>query len=87
MHDNDNPRLVFSPLCQSVSRDNVTVEVHIVRLAGEDDWTLEIVDQDDGSTVWNDPFDSDAEALDVALNAIDKNGISAFLVQTPGTLQ
>ena len=80
MHDNDNPQVVYSPLCQSVSRDNLTVEVHIFRLAGEDDWTLEIVDQDDGSTVWNDPFDTDSEALDVALKAIDKHGISAFRV-------
>ena len=57
----------------------MTVEVHIFRLAGEDDWTLEIVDQDGGSTVWNEFFDTDAEALDVALKAIDKHGISAFL--------
>ena len=35
MHDHDTPQLIFSPLCQSVSRDNVTVEVHIFRLAGE----------------------------------------------------
>ena len=78
MHDHDTPQLIFSPLCQSVNRDNVTVEVHIFRLAGEDDWTLEIVGQGDGSAVWKDFFDSDAEALDVALQAIEKHGISTF---------
>jgi len=57
--------LEFSPLSGRVTRDGVTVQVHIYRFAGTDEgWTLEVVDHEDGSTVWKGAFDTDVEAYD-----------------------
>jgi hypothetical protein len=46
-----------SPLCGAVSRDGFTVRVEIYRLVeGDKSWTLEVVDHEGGSTVWDDRF-------------------------------
>jgi hypothetical protein len=47
-----------SPLSRKVSRDGVTVEVLIYRGKGDPGWMLEVVDQEGGSTVWEDWFQS-----------------------------
>lgn len=72
-------KIEYSPLNQKISRDGMTVEVLIYR--GEDDpgWILEVVDQEGGSTVWDDRFAADEAALAEAMDAIDKEGIATFL--------
>ena len=76
-----------SKLSQKVSRDGMTVEVLIYR--GKDDlgWMLEVVDQEGGSTVWDDLFPTDEEALAEAMNTIETEGIACFLRDPANRLQ
>jgi hypothetical protein len=64
MHDENDPEIEYSPLCEEVTRDGLTVRVQIYRLkTGNDGWSLEVVDHEDASTVWGDLFATDHEAL------------------------
>ena len=75
----DEIELVMSPHCGEISRDGMTVEVHIYRGSDKDEWLLEVVDQEGGSTVWDDLFATDKAALDEVMRVIDKDGIASFL--------
>ncbi|KQQ06621.1 conserved protein of unknown function [Methylorubrum extorquens] len=76
--------LEFSPLSGRVTRDGVTVQVHIYRFAGTDEgWTLEVVDHEDGSTVWEGNFDTDVEAYDSFERCIREDGIRTFTEGAP----
>lgn len=74
----DDPDIKMSNLCQSVTRDGKTVQIEIFE-DGENGWLLEVVDQYGNSTVWDDPFDSEQEALDEAMSTIDEEGIDALI--------
>lgn len=41
----DDPEIERSPLCGSVTRDGITIQVQIYRLA--EGWSLKVIDQDD----------------------------------------
>ncbi|PXW50295.1 hypothetical protein [Methylobacterium sp. B4] len=76
--------LEFSPLSGRVTRDGVTVQVHIYRFAGTDEeWTLEVVDHEDGSTVWEGSFETDVEAYEAFEQCIRENGIRTFTEDAP----
>lgn len=70
--------LIYSDLQTTFTKDGHTVEINIYRLP-ESDWVLEIVDQENNSTVWDEPFLSDEAALAEALQAIKDEGIMAFV--------
>lgn len=74
----DDPDIKMSTLCQSVTRDGKTVQIEIFE-DGENKWLLEVVDQYGNSTVWDDPFDTEQEALDEAMSTIDEEGIDALI--------
>src|SRR6266852_1310884 len=62
MVEDDAPEIEYSPLCGGVTRDGITVHVEIYRLAeGDEGWSLEVVDQENGSTVWNETFASETK--------------------------
>jgi hypothetical protein len=68
-----------SPLCRSITRDGITVHVQIYRWAGSGDgWSLEVVDQDGGSTVWEETFLSDNEAYAEFCQTLEIEGICSF---------
>jgi uncharacterized protein len=70
--------LVYSPLCQRVTRDGTEVNIQIYN----DDsggWLLEVVDEFWNSTVWDDPFTTDSAALAEALKTIDTEGIASLV--------
>ena len=70
--------IIYSPLCRKLSQEGKTVDVQIYRGADEESWILEVVSEDGTSTVWDDRFDSDHDAL-AELNAtILAEGMSAF---------
>jgi len=69
---------MHSPLAQSVTRDGKTVQVEIYE-DGEGCWLLEVVDEHGNSTVWDDPFPSDQDALDEALRIIAEEGIESLI--------
>ena len=76
--------LEFSPLSGRVTRDGVTVQVHIYRFAGTDEeWTLEVVDHEDGSTVWEGSFETDVEAYEAFEQCIREDGIRTFTEDAP----
>ena len=58
----DDPKLIASRHNGYVTKDDVTVELCIYRLE-HTKWTLEVVDAEDTSTVWDDEFDTDDDAL------------------------
>ncbi|WP_105101835.1 hypothetical protein [Microbulbifer pacificus] len=67
-----------SPLCRAYSDGNHTVNIDIYE-DGEGGWLLEIVDEHNNSTVWEDAFDTDEEALREALDALKEEGVGAFI--------
>jgi uncharacterized protein len=73
MIDPDN--LPFeSPLTQSVTREGKTVQVDIYE-NDQGAWILEVIDGHGNSTVWDDSFATDTDALAEALRTIDEEGI------------
>ena len=73
------PNLVRSGLSGIVSKDNVTVEVIIVRLESESNWSLEVVNDAGTSIVWDDLFDSDEDAYAEFQRTVEEEGMRAFL--------
>lgn len=69
----------MSPLCQKLSSGGRTVEVEIYRLEGDAEWHLELVDEFNNSTCWDDTFATDAQALTEAKKAVLEERISAFV--------
>lgn len=58
----DESDLILSPLQQTYRADGKSVRIQIYRMP-DTDWTLEVVDEYNNSTAWDDLFVSDAEAL------------------------
>lgn len=71
--------VIFSELCQSVTRKGITVRVEIYRIATDSRWWLEVVNELKSSTVWDDPFDTDAEAWEAFEETLAEEGIESFL--------
>lgn len=76
--DEPEYKIVYSPLCREVTQEGKTVDVKIYRGAEEETWILEVIAEDGSSTVWDDRFESDHDAL-AELNAtLMAEGMSAF---------
>ena len=73
-----DPNLVYSGLSQRTSVGGHELKIEIVRLEPDTKWSLEVVDSDGTSTVWDDLFDTDQEALDEVFRTIKEEGLSAF---------
>ena len=73
------PEIIMSPLCREISGDDTRIQVDIYR--GEDDsgWILEVIDEEYTSTVWDDPLNTDREALEEVMETIERDGIRSFL--------
>lgn len=83
MADTD-PDIVESPLSQTVTVDGVTVQVRIFKLEEDDGWTLEVTNESGTSTVWEDPFPTDADAFEAFQRAVEAEGIETFLDDEEG---
>ena len=57
---NDEPELELSILSQELKSGGRTVSVEIYRLEGDEEWALEIVDEFNNSTVWDDTFPTES---------------------------
>jgi len=64
-----DPEIIMSPLCREISGDGTKIRVDIYRGEDESGWILEVIDEDNASTVSDDPFDTDREALDDVLRS------------------
>lgn len=69
--DDDEPYFIESPLSQNVTRNGVTVRVDIYG-DSNNRWILEIVDAENTSHVWDEHFETERQALDEALRALDE---------------
>jgi len=76
---NDEPELELSPLSQDVSSGGRTVSVEIYRFEGETSWALEVVDEFNNSTVWDDTFETDSGALTEAKKSILAEGVGKLI--------
>ena len=65
-----DPEIIKSRHSGTFTKDGVTVEVCIYRLTNTQ-WTLEVVDREGTSTVWDDEFVSDDEAHAEFLSSIE----------------
>jgi hypothetical protein len=79
----DADDILHSPLEQSVTRGDVTVRICIYRGPADSGWLLEVEDHRGGSTLWDDPFPSDRDALDEAMRTIEAEGIRTFADSGP----
>jgi hypothetical protein len=74
----DEIDLIYSKHCQSVSRNGKTVRVEIYS-SGKDDWILEVVDEENNSTVWDDQFRTDDKAFEEFQHTLDEEGIESMI--------
>lgn len=72
--------IIDSPLAQTYSADGHTVRIQIYRLP-DTLWSLEVVDERGTSTVWDDLFETDKQALEEAFMAIESEGIAQFITK------
>lgn len=82
------PKLEHSELSGEYTEDGITVLVDIYRPAGtQNDWTMEVVTQNEDLFEWDEPFTTDREAFDEFLATIARDGIGSFLEEedTPTT--
>lgn len=76
----ESMELTYSKHCQAVSRDDKTVKVEIYS-SGEDGWILEVVDEYGNSTVWDQPFAADDEAIEEFQRTLREEGIDSMIGQ------
>jgi len=75
----DEPNLVTSGKSQHVIINGFPFSIEIYRLEHDKTWTLEVVDHDGTSHVWDELFASDKDARNTAIQAIEAEGAIAFM--------
>jgi hypothetical protein len=75
----DEPNLITSGKSQHVVVDGYPFSIEIYRLETDKTWTLEVVDHQGTSHVWDEQFRSDKDARNVAIQAIEAEGAIAFM--------
>lgn len=75
----EEPNLVTSGKSTRVVIDGYPFSIDIFRMENDTTWTLEVIDQQNTSHVWEEQFQSDAEARDVAVKTIEAEGAIAFM--------
>ena len=79
MTEDDEPNLIASSKSLRVVVEGHPFSIEIFRLEHEDQWTLEVVDAEGTSHVWDERFDSDREARDTAIKSLEQEGPQAFM--------
>ena len=78
MSDYDEHDLIDSELNQTYTKNGKSVEIHIYRMPNTS-WTLEVVDNNGNSTVFDGEFATDKDALSCVVEEIERDGIEAFI--------
>ncbi|MGD9802521.1 MAG: hypothetical protein AB7E80_17000 [Hyphomicrobiaceae bacterium] len=76
--DLDDPEIINSRHNGKLTRGGITVEIVICRLA-HTKWSLEVVDRDNNSIVWDGEFDTDDDAYAELMRSIDEEGLDGIL--------
>jgi hypothetical protein len=77
------PKLVISDKSQRVIVGNFLFSMEIHRLETDKIWTLEVVDHESASHVWDDRFQSNKEAHTAAVEVLEREGAPAFMHGDP----
>ena len=78
MQEYDEKDLIDSELNQNYTKNGKSVEIHIYRMPNTS-WILEVVDSFGNSTVFDDEFATDSEALSYVIEEIERDGIEGFI--------
>ena len=81
---NEEPEIEMSEKSQTVSSGGKNLSVEIYRIKGTQGWSLEVVDEFNNSTVWDDLFETDSEAIAEAKKAILEDRAGAFVGPSDG---
>ncbi|MAY35693.1 hypothetical protein [uncultured Spongiibacter sp.] len=76
---NHEPELEYSALSQEIASDGKSVSVEIYRADGDEQWLLEVVDEFGNSTVWDDTFSDESDALAEVKKTIRSDGIDSLI--------
>lgn len=79
MTDAEVPNIITSGRSTRVVVDGYGFSVDIYRLETDQAWTLEIVDHQGTSHVWDEPFPSDRDAHETAIQVLESEGAAAFM--------
>lgn len=85
-----DPNIVLSGLSQPITIDGQQIRIEIYQLESDPTWILELVNEAGTSIVWDDPYETDLQALDEAIGAITDEGLALFaepgnVVEFPNT--
>ena len=72
-------KIIKSALSRKFTREGITVDVEIYRGEADSVWVLEVIDQEGASTVWEDTFQTEQDALNEVFQTIASEGIGCFL--------
>ena len=75
-----SPKIIMSPLSRQFSADGVTVDVAVYKIDRSIGWTLEVVDEDANSTLWNFEFSTDWAAWEAFEQAVAEEGLAKILL-------
>lgn len=78
MSEPEDFTVIHSKLSGIIERDGNTIELCIYRGDAERSWILEVVDAEDGSTVWDERFATEQAAMDELNRTIDREGMGVF---------
>ena len=78
MPDYTEDDLIESLLDQTYTKDGKSIRIEIYRMP-DTSWNVQVVDTFGNSTVWDDEFESDKEALQFVLAEIERDGIDEFI--------
>lgn len=79
----NDPELEYSPLTRTITEHDRSIDVYIYREKGGTEWYLEVVDDHDHSSVWEDAFASDKQAWSLVQKIIAQEGFAIFLGPGP----
>ena len=83
MQDYDEKDLIDSKLNQTYTKNGKSVAIHIYRMPNTS-WMLEVVDSFGNSTVFDDEFATDSQALSYVIDEIERDGIEGFIGSANG---
>jgi len=75
----DESAVIESSLSRKITREGTTIEVLIYRSVHEKEWILEVVDHEGVTTVWEETFQTEQDALNEVFQTIASGGMSGFV--------
>ena len=81
----DDPKVITSPLSGPFEEGGVTVNVQIYRLETEPEWSLEVIDSEGNSIVWDESFDTAEAAHAEFERCVQEEGLKGIVTDTLAT--